>query len=200
MILLSIPFDTGPIIRINPKEIHVSDPDFHDVAYATSAPYDKLPEWNIRLGLPNSLQATVHHELHRGRRTVLDPYFSRKSILEITPYIQEKTDQLCNRLLREYKGTAKVVTLNDAWAALSTDIIFHYSFDWDYNFLSYPNFVAPFTESIKELLLGVHIGAHFNWFLKSLQATPDWFVGAINPPMKPVINFQNVSQKVSFSG
>ena len=44
-------------------------------------------------------------------------------------------DQLCDRLLREYKGTDEPVTLNDAWGAVSADIIINYSLGFDYNFV-----------------------------------------------------------------
>ena len=44
-------------------------------------------------------------------------------------------DQLCDRLLREYKGTEEVVTLNDAWGAVTADIIINYSLGLDYNFV-----------------------------------------------------------------
>ena len=42
----------GPIIRINPTEIHISDPDFHDSAYSSSLHADKLYELEDRFGLP----------------------------------------------------------------------------------------------------------------------------------------------------
>ena len=48
----------------------------------------------------------------------------------------------------EYKGTGKVVLLTEAWAALTMDIITYYSFALSYDFLDYPDFIAPFTQSI----------------------------------------------------
>ena len=44
-------------------------------------------------------------------------------------------DQLCDRLLREYKGTGEVVTLNDAWGAVTADIIVKHALGFDYNFV-----------------------------------------------------------------
>ena len=57
---------------------------------------------------------------------------------------------------------------------------------------NYPGFVAPFTRSLKELVLSVHVAGHFPWFLKLLQFSPDWLVGLLNPGMKPVFSLQNV--------
>lgn len=109
------------------------------------------------------------------------------------PHIQQCAERLCSRLLREYKGTNKVVTLNDAWAAYAADIVFFYCFAWSYEFLDYPDFVAPFTNSIKELTNSLHVARHFPWFLKLLQSLPGYAVGIINPAMIPVFEFKSVS-------
>ena len=82
--------------------------------------------------------------------------------------------------------------MNDVWAAFATDVIMYYGFALSYDFLSYPDFVTPFTTSIKELALSIHVAGHFPWFLKFLQSVPDYVVGIINPPMQPVFQFQNV--------
>ena len=182
----------GPIIRINPTELHISDPDFHDVVYSNT-PYEKVKAWRDRFGLPLAVVSSAEHDVHHHRRVALNPYFSKRQINDLTPYIQERAVQLCERLLREYKGTSKVVPINDAWAAFTTDVIMHYGFAWSYDCLSRQDFIAPFTNSIRELVLFVHVAGHFPLFLKFLQSVPDSVVGIINPGMQPVFRFQNVS-------
>ena len=182
----------GPIIRINPTELHISDPDFYDVVYS-SRPYEKVKAWRDRFGLPLALVSSAEHDLHHHRRLALNPYFSKRQINDLTPYIQERAVQLCERLLREYKGTSKVVTVNDALAAFSTDVITHYSFAWSYDSLSCKDFIAPFTKSVRELVLSTHTAGHFPLFLKFLQSVPYSVVGIINPGMQPVFRFQDVS-------
>lgn len=44
-------------------------------------------------------------------------------------------DQLCDRLLRDYKGSGDIVTLNDAWGAVTADVIINYCLGSDYNFV-----------------------------------------------------------------
>ena len=123
----------------------------------------------------------------------LNPYFSKRQIIEFSPYIQRCAEKLCNRLLREYKDTGKVVSLNDAWSVYATDIIFFYSFAWSYDFLDYPDFVAPFTTSMKEVAKSLHVAGHFPWLLSLLQSLPDSVVRIVNPAIVPVFQFQNVS-------
>lgn len=183
---------TGPIIRINPKEIHISDPRFHEVAYAPNTNFDKLEAWRDRYGIPLNLTSTVEHDLHHRRRTALNPYFSKQQINNINPHIRRCISKLCDRLLHEYKGTSKVLTINEAYAAFVTDVITQYCFGWSSDFLGYQDFVAPFTTSLRALLLSTHVAAHFPWFRKLMQSLPEAFVSIVNPLFIPIFQFQNV--------
>ena len=182
----------GPIIRINPTEVHISDPEFFDVVYSSSAQFDKLKAWRNRFGVPYGVQSTVEHDLHHHRRIALNPYFSKRQINDFAPHIQECAGRLCDRLLREYKCTSVFVNMNDAWATFATDVVTFYTFAWKYDFLNYPAFVAPFTSSTKGLVLLAHFAWHFPCFLKFLQSVPDTILGMINPAMRSVFQFQNV--------
>ena len=148
--------------------------------------------------MPGAVVSTVEDVTHRRRRMALNPYFSKRQIVEFSPHITECAEKLCGRLLREYKDTSKIVTLNDMWAAFATDIIFFYCFAWSYDFLDYADFIAPFTTSLKQLANFVHIAGHFPWLLKVLQSLPDSALGIINPAMRPVFQFQNVSLSQTF--
>lgn len=183
---------SGPIIRISPTEIHISDPDFHDIVYSSSAPFNKIPAFRDRFGVPTAVVSTVDHELHHHRRVALNSCYSKKRISDFCPYIQQCADKLCNKLLLGYKGTSRVVTLNDAWAAYATDIVMFHTFAWTYDFLDFPDFFVPFTESTKELANSVHLAAHFPWVLKALQSMPDALLGIIKPAMRPILKSQNV--------
>ena len=186
----------GPIIRINPYEIHISDPDFHDTAFSSSLHVDKLHELEHRFALPLGTHATVKHELHARRRRPLNPYFSKGRIIPFGPYIQDRTDRLCGRLQREYKGSGKVLSIGDAWAAYNTDILIYYTFAWTYDFLDFPDFKAPFTESVKELGNTSHVGTHFQWLVRLLQSLPDPVLAVLNPAMRPIIQLQDVCTRL----
>ena len=182
----------GPIVRINPTELHISDPDFYAIAYSSSAPFHKLKAWRNRLGIPEGIQSTVEHELHHHRRVALNPYFSKQRINNFSPYLQKCADRLCDRLVREYQGTSKVVAINDAWAAFTTDIIIYYCFGWTYDFLDCSDFVAPFTTAIQQLALTVHAGTHFPWLIKALMCIPPSIVTEMSRNTKPIFQFKDV--------
>ncbi|MCJ1451061.1 hypothetical protein MMC28_001395 [Mycoblastus sanguinarius] len=72
----------GPIIRINPHELHVEDPDYWEELYARSANRDKYEVMSGQFDNPTSVFATSDHDLHRIRRAALNPMFSHKQIHE----------------------------------------------------------------------------------------------------------------------
>ncbi|MCJ1423011.1 hypothetical protein MMC29_000892 [Sticta canariensis] len=181
----------GPIIRINPWEIHISDPEFYDVVYSSNTRFEKIERFKYRFGGPTGVQATVEHDIHHRRRVALNPYFSKRQIVDFSGQIQTCAERLCQRLANEYRGTSRVVTLNNVWAAFSTDIIILYAFAFSYDFIEYPDFVAPFTTSLIEMTKFTHFAGHFPWLLTFLQSVPDAVLGVVNPAMRPVFQFQN---------
>lgn len=184
---------SGPIVRINPWEVHFADPDFYDVLYSSKSRYSKIDHLRFRFGTPTASFDTTEHAHHAKRRGAMNPFFSRQRILNYSSYAASRVERLCQRLESEYKGTSKVFCFNDAWASLTTDVINYYSFAMSYDFQDYPDFVAPFTKSIKLLAQSLHMVGHFPWVLSLLQSLPDSVVGVLNPAMVPVFQFQNVS-------
>ncbi|KAK3997030.1 hypothetical protein QBC44DRAFT_316061 [Cladorrhinum sp. PSN332] len=66
----------GPVVRINPYELHIIDPDFYDEIYYANRKLDKYEWWVKLTGTTNSVFATVHHDHHKLRRAPLNPFFS----------------------------------------------------------------------------------------------------------------------------
>lgn len=136
-----------PIIRINPTEIHISDPYFYDIIYSNTRVH-KPESDKSRVGNPGSIHNTPDKDLHHQRRTALASYFARRQALDFTPYIQSSVDKLCHRLNNEYKDTFKPIKLDDVFAAFATDNIIYFVFARSYDFLNYPDFEIPFTRAI----------------------------------------------------
>ena len=78
----------GPIVRITPREVHVCDPAFYDEIYASSKRRrDKDPS-NVRMfGVRVAMAATVPHDLHRFRRSILEGFFSRRSVMSLSSLV-----------------------------------------------------------------------------------------------------------------
>lgn len=107
----------GPILRINPYELHIADPSFVHEIYAVGNRRRDRWEWSERVGgFDGSVAVTIAHELHRKRRAALNPFFSKASIRKLQHEIDEKAVQLVQRFRNE-KG--RVFKVNHAFAALT---------------------------------------------------------------------------------
>ena len=128
------------MVRINPYELHVSDPAFYDQLYAGPSRRTEKWSWSAKMfGTTDAAVGTVSHELHRLRRAALNPFFSKRSVARLEPVIQANVDKLCQRL-QAFAGTAQPVNLRDAFTALSADVIGSFAFGRSYGFLDVPDF------------------------------------------------------------
>ncbi|KAK1726379.1 LOW QUALITY PROTEIN: cytochrome P450 [Colletotrichum acutatum] len=83
--------DYGPIVRINPHELHVSDHGFFDVLFAGgSARRDKYPPSASVQGAPGGIFGTLNHDAHRMRRSAISGFFSKQSVVVHEGLIHEK--------------------------------------------------------------------------------------------------------------
>lgn len=109
----------GPIIRINPHELHVADPAFYHTLYAAgSQKRNRDPYHASSLTLNGSVLASPDCSLHRKRRAALSPFFSAQNTRRLLPLVQERVEVLVAKL-EELKDTGKIVNLLHAYAAFS---------------------------------------------------------------------------------
>ena len=183
--------DVGPIIRINPDEIHIDDPDFWDDIYApASKKRDKYAWWTRLAGAPGSVFSTVPHDVHRMRRAALNPFFSKRSVTQLEPIIREKVEKLASRFEAAAK-TREVIRFDAAYMALTMDVITQYAYARSYDYLSEPDFKLEWKNT---LMGGFEMGAtmrHLPWMAK----TPDWLVKVINPGMMMFFSWQRDVKK-----
>lgn len=108
----------GPIVRITPEELHIKDSEYYDEIYAPAT--KKRDKWTGAVsssGTPGSIFATVGHNLHRMRRSALNPFFSKRSITSNEPQIREIVEHMCHRLTESAK-TGDVIRMDAVFIAL----------------------------------------------------------------------------------
>ncbi|KAL4783362.1 cytochrome P450 [Aspergillus varians] len=188
----------GPIVRINPREIHVKDPYFHDEIYTSGArKRNKDPKFVGLFGSPLSMIATVDHDHHRFRRGILGAFFSKRSVTDLSPLIQKKVLRLMERLHGFYEER-KVVDLSAAFAALTGDIITYYSYGESSNFLDSEHFRSDVRNAIMETEELDHITRLFPFVLTIMRYVPQGIFEFIKPATAVVAMLQKqVAEKSS---
>lgn len=130
----------GPILRIAPDQVHFNDPEFLGEIYPGPAKKtDKPRRYASMFGQSGSAFATGFHDLHRARRALLNPFFSKRSITSLEPVIQSAVDTLCRRL-EGFRESKEIVNMRHAYVALTTDVIRQYCFATSDNDLEAPKF------------------------------------------------------------
>ncbi|KAL2810298.1 cytochrome P450 [Aspergillus granulosus] len=180
----------GPIVRITPREVHVLDPDFYEEIYASSSRRrEKDPKFVPVFSVSKSMIATVSHEHHRLRRNILNTFFSKRSVLELTPMIQERVQQLLRRFQESYHA-GSVVKADDAFAALSADIVTYYCYGRLWGFLEDENFRSDIRKASSELSSMVHLNRFFPFLAPLGMKAPVWLVNLLSPGTATLFEFQ----------
>ncbi|KAL4901410.1 hypothetical protein BDW74DRAFT_187646 [Aspergillus multicolor] len=181
----------GPIIRINPRELHIQDASFFETLYMSGKPANKLKELEHRFNNHTSAISTPDHYVHRTRRNALNPFFSKRRISERVPLIKRQMDEICQRLEKEFRDTGRVLVVNDMFGCWTTDIIVEYCFERQYNFIREPDFKSGFVDVMMDLVEPILWVTHFPWIMKLMQSLPDSVVSWLNPGMKNVLDFND---------
>lgn len=103
---------------MTPEELHIRDSEYYDEIYAPSAKKrDKWEGFVVGAGAPRSTFATVSHDLHRQRRSVLNPFFSKRMIANNEGLIKDTVEHLCRRF-KAYSDSGEVLRIDSAYSAL----------------------------------------------------------------------------------
>lgn len=182
---------TGPIVRIAPDELHISDPDFYVEFFTKQGPQSKYAWAANRFNNGTSVFATVPPEHHKLRRRALEPMFARAQIRQLLPMLQEKTAKMLTKL-RKYQAEGKAVRLDRACMALSEDMIFEYGFGICRDALDKPDFRDPLHEVFVAAGSSGVVSLHFPILPKLVNALPDSVVGKLQPDFLPLIKVRQV--------
>ncbi|MCJ1247251.1 hypothetical protein MMC30_004465 [Trapelia coarctata] len=184
----------GPIIRINPYELHINDPDYYDEVYAGNSRRTNKWSWTAKqFGTTLSSVGTESHELHRIRRGALSNFFSKGSVQRLEPVVQSTIDKLVTRL-EDRKGSNRAINVIDMFAAFTADVIGQYAFARPFGYLDHPDF-APFWHKLmmdsSEISL---LRKQFGWVESVVGSMPVPLLQIVSPGM---LASNNLKKKTS---
>ncbi|KAI0854976.1 cytochrome P450 [Xylaria cubensis] len=169
----------GPVVRIGPNDVSISDLDFIDTIYAPGPGHrrDKNAKHSRSLGISSSIGGSITHELHRNRREALNPFFSPQRIHRLDPDLASKAAQVEN-IFADARESGQVLNLSDIYFAFCNDVVHKYCFGSDPNLLGNLHLASARRKNVFSVLGSVKIMFHFNWIRKLLQRLPGGGTGA----------------------
>lgn len=135
-------------MRISPNEVHIQDPTFYETLYSQARHSDKLKWLEHRFNNETSVFATSEHSIHRVRRAAINPFFSKRKIVEYSPNIQAHMDCLSKRVKTEFTANGSVLNMTNMWGAFTADIVVGYCLEKPYDFIMNPDFRAEFSDAM----------------------------------------------------
>ena len=183
---------TGPIVRINPFELHVSDPDFIETLYTRSAPRDKHAYLTRAFGNDDVTFCTDDHVHHRLRRAAIAPFFSRQRVNGLQDLIWTHVEKLCARF-EGFKKDKKPLPTGNAFGCLTADIIIEYSMGVQQHALDDPDFAPLFTQAVKKFAEFAVVLKHAPWLHKVIKAIPQHWLARCSPELGASLAFREMN-------
>jgi hypothetical protein len=181
----------GPVVRIAPNEIHLTDLSHYDTIYAIGGKFYKDAVFYSGTGDEYSGFATISNEDHRRRRAPLESFFSRRAVLELEGVVRDKVEKLC-RVVEQGLAQRKVVDLHAAFRGLSIDVITEYAFDDCWNQLDLPDLGQWFSDMGMNVGVSFWVMQQFPFLLKGMKTLPLWVVRRLGPAMSDLLDCQEV--------
>lgn len=183
----------GPIVRIGPNEVHISDPEFYDVLYTGGRDRRDKDIFAIdSFGLAKSVIATVNHHHHRLRRSALNPFFSTQAVAKLEPTVKAKVDAVCQHFKRA-RETGTAINIEVVFAALTTDIISEYAFARDTGYLDNMDKATEWTEVLRDSAHSSNLFRYCPLLIRLLQDAPPWLVRMMDPKLLQLVSLKTVS-------
>ncbi|KAK6826924.1 hypothetical protein RU639_004766 [Aspergillus parasiticus] len=179
----------GPVIRINPDKVHIDDPDFFDQVFnqTNGRAVKPLRVADVFGPYPATI-GTQSHELHRLRRSALNPFFSKKSVNDLVPVMWRPIDILRKRL-QQAAQTGDMLNMKYIYAAVTLDIINAYCFAHEPHSMDQPDFGRKGFDDVDSFLEMSLLNIHNPWAMRFTYSLPGEFPNSA-PAMADILDFR----------
>ncbi|MCJ1465918.1 hypothetical protein MMC07_004537 [Pseudocyphellaria aurata] len=184
----------GPIIRINPHELHINDPEYIDEIYAGASRKRDKYRWISRMTIQNSFVTTISHGLHRERRAPLNTFFSKANIRRLEPLIHDLTAQFLLRM-DMYGQTGEPMPMDLAFKAVTSDIINKIIFGTSSGCVTREDFNGPYFDICSNFFEYLHWMHHVSWLGSLIGALPIEFAMKVMPPIAYIFKLRKLRQE-----
>ncbi|KAK7454005.1 hypothetical protein VKT23_011516 [Stygiomarasmius scandens] len=169
----------GPVIRIAPNALHFNDERAYYQIYGVGSTFTKDPKLYSCFAMNESSFTYTDPEAHKRRTQMINPFFSRRAILELEGVVQEKVDKFISRLKSHPKDRA----INMFWAfrCVSVDVITSYVLGQDFKAMDAKYFEHPFPVGIQRQVRVLWVWKYFPFILPTVMAIPEWIMDLISP-------------------
>lgn len=186
----------GPVIRIAPNEVLLTNPSHYDKIYNVTTDFFKDPSFYTLSGANTALFSIIHNEDHRRYRALLNPFFSRRSVLEQEDMVQDKVAQLLARIEND-SARGEPTEIWAGFRAISVDVITEYAFGRErcWGFLERRDFGVWYNHLARTVVPMMYVFRVVPWLRRPMQGMPVWLAKVLNPIVAGMLEMVEVTRR-----
>ncbi|KAI8623119.1 cytochrome P450 family protein [Xylariaceae sp. FL1651] len=186
----------GPIVRINPFELSIRDPEYYEKLYVAGSvrPTDNYDPFANGIDFEGSHFLSTGHEIHRQRRKPLDPFFSRLGVTRLEPMVAELCEKLVVNRFSSFKKTKKVVRLDHAFLAFSGDVISRLCIDDPPNLIDDPDFAPEWFDLFHTVIKSLPLFMALPWLIRIVRLIPESVLTKLDSRSQNFNKFKQMSE------
>ncbi|KAF7190245.1 Cytochrome P450 monooxygenase [Pseudocercospora fuligena] len=180
----------GPIIRINPDELHIRDSAWYETLYSSTRPVRKADYYAQRFDAEMTTAGAIDPATCKERRAALNPFFSKQKVVQYEAKIQEIADLVVTRVEEEYVKPEKELALHKMWECFAADNVVGFAFDkHGHSFVTAEDFRSPINEASYASTEAIHVLTAFPFLMSIMNLLSDKIVTRLSPAMAPLLAF-----------
>ncbi|KAI0193125.1 cytochrome P450 [Astrocystis sublimbata] len=178
----------GPIVRLSPHEVHISDTTWADKLFVGNAKgtRDKYLPAAAQAGTPMGVFGTSTHSIHRRRRAALNPLFSKSCATSVEGLVYDRVDVLMKLMDTQIKRDGHA-DLRTVFVSFAADVVLEYCLGHSFGFLQDETSGKEWHNSVRALAKTICYTRQFNWMIAVSQMLPLPLVRAVSPSMARVV-------------
>ena len=146
-------------------------------------------------GADKGTLVTLDHDLHRVRRSALNPFFSKANVRKLEPIIQRRAQKVLFRM-GNLENTGQPLNIFYLFSAFTSDVIVEYAFGESHDYLEREDLNEDFYHMMDSMH---HMGAaakQFSWLMPLLLSIPQSITTRVDKGMAAFAALQNVSLSI----
>ncbi|KAE9979524.1 hypothetical protein BLS_009730 [Venturia inaequalis] len=183
----------GPIVRINPFELHVADVDFYNTIYA-SAPAKRDCHTTFSPDSDKSTGFSIGHDQHKVRRQALSPFFAGRKVQGEESNIQDKVERMCQRMQEHFESKTPV-NLSVASLAFSIDCVSATFFAQDLGLLRDKGLAEHWQDDAVHFAQFLKLATQFEWLPSAVKNLPRYVVNKIAPDFSQLLSLRGMMKE-----
>lgn len=166
--------EQGPIVRITPFEVHISDPNYVNELYSMKARLDKDPWFYSWLDRNGSSFATSNSDLHKLRSAPIKKALSSTGIARVEHVLKRYTKSLIT-CIEKTRDLGQPISVEAAYRSFAVDVITEISCPSSLALIDTPDMGHSFHLYVRTYTVFIAIwNRHFPFIAPIVNALPRW--------------------------